>query len=110
MAFGPLGLAIGYAGNIGVPQQNLLALSVGLLFFALVYFVLARFGDRNYDAGIQTLLLSVGAIAIGTSKLLSALFVIVFLVLGFVMIVAAGVLDPSVKGKVKRRTRHRRVS
>jgi hypothetical protein len=93
LAFGAFGIAIGYAGNIGVPQLNLQVLGVGLLVCALAYFVAARSGDKNYDACIQTLFLSVGAIAIGTSKFLSAVFTMLFIMLGAFLIVAVSILD-----------------
>ena len=103
MAFAPLGFAIGYAGNIGVPQQNLEALGVGLFVCALAYFVLAYFGTKNYDASLQTLFLSIGAITIVTSRFLSALFTIVFIVIGFFLIVAVFILD--LRGKHQADTR-----
>lgn len=98
LALGAFGIAIGYAGNIGVPQSNLQALGVGLFVCALAYFVTARFGDKNYDAGIQTLFLAVGTIAIGTSKFLSAMFTMVFLILGAFLIVAVFILALTGKG------------
>jgi hypothetical protein len=88
LAFGAFGLALGYAGKLGVPQQNLLVLALGLLGCAVAYFCIGK-----KDPGFQALILSVGAIAILTSKLFSAVFTLVFLFIGFLLMVATLVVD-----------------
>lgn len=79
-------IAIGYASNF-LPEQNLLLLSIGLTVFATAYLVLA-FRSRSsaiwWDYGLQTLLLALAAITVSTPKSLSALWVIVFVILGFI--------------------------
>lgn len=81
MAFG---IAIGYASNF-VPEQNLWLLTVGLSACAVVYFAIAWYRHQlKRDYGLQLLLLVLAAIAPLTSKLLSALWVVVFVSLGCV--------------------------
>lgn len=83
MAFG---IAIGYASSF-VPEQYLLVLAVGLTAFTIAYLVIAhRSHDNNTwrDYGLQTLILAVAAISVSTPRLLSALWAIVFVVLGCV--------------------------
>lgn len=100
LAFGAFGVAIGYAGNLGVPQQNLVVLAFGLLGCAIIYFCI-----KDSDSGLQTLLLSVGAIAILTSKFLSAVFTLVFLIMGILLMAAMFVLG--VKGIRRTATKRR---
>ncbi len=82
MAFG---IAIGYASGI-LPEQNLWALTIGLSGCAVAYFVFAYRQKlaASWNSALQTLALVLAALAPLTPKSLSAVWVIVFIVIGCV--------------------------
>ena len=83
MAFG---IAIGYASNF-VPEANLGALSVGLFACTVAYLAIARFWHKQklwWDYGLPTLILALAAITPLTPKPFTAIWVIVFVALGFI--------------------------
>ena len=79
-----LGIAVGYASNLGMPVEKVLmiavVLSIGAIFFALI-------GAWNSVLGI--LVLGVAAVTLMTGTALSATFAIVFAVLGASVIIVS---------------------
>jgi hypothetical protein len=83
-----LGIAVGYAGNLAIPQQAVFLLIAGIT-LALVAFVVLAIRDKDgWDSVLDTLVLDVGAMTFITPKTLSAFWVIVFLCLAVIAFLA----------------------
>lgn len=76
-AFTSFGIAIGYGSNLGIPDRNLWILSVGLALCAIAFAIL-----KNWNDSLQTLLLVTAVATLLTPRLLSAIWTIVFLLMG----------------------------
>ena len=76
-----LGIALGYAGNLTIPQQSAIFLIVGITSVLGLVVVLARHGKYEWDDVLEVFALDLGVAAFITSRTLSAVWVIVFLCL-----------------------------
>ena len=83
-AFTAFGIAIGYASSL-LPEQNLWVLTIGLTACTVAYFVMAYWRDQSaWDYGWQTLILALAAIAPLTPRVFSAIWAVLFVILGCV--------------------------
>jgi len=80
-----LGIALGYAGNLAIPQQSVLVLIAGITLALAALVVLAVRHKDGWDHVLDMLVLDVGVMAFITPKTLSALWVIVFLCLAVIL-------------------------
>jgi hypothetical protein len=79
-----LGIALGYAGNLAIPQQSVLIMIVGITTALILLAVLALLHKDHWDNVLDMLALDVGVAAFITPKTLSALWVIIFLSLAVI--------------------------
>lgn len=83
-----LGIALGYAGNLVIPQQSVLILIAGITLAVAALVVLAIRHKDGWDHVLDMLVLDVGVTAFITPKTLSAPWVIVFLCLAVILSIA----------------------
>jgi hypothetical protein len=83
-----LGIALGYAGNLPIPEQSVLLMVAGITLALAALVVLAILHKDSWDHVLEVLALDVGVTAFITSKTLSAFWVLVFLSLAVILSIA----------------------